>query len=168
MSEPDELYTLRNRFWLGAFQQAVAEGGNLMRLSDAMNCERDEFVYRSYIAMGQYHVVLSEVSDAPSTPVSLQAVKLLATYLSKPDAREMVLMTLNEWLADAQAANNTTLQLIAAIVYLYEDNVADAIKVVHHGTTMEHIALLTQVRAARLRACDASPSSRLWDEHCSA
>ena len=145
MGDPDELYTLRNRFWLGAYQQAIAEGSNLTRLKDALKIERDEYMFRAYIALGQYNIPLGDIPDAPNTPISLQAVKLLATYLAKPDSRETVLATLGEWLSDPAAAGNTTLQLIAAIVYLYEDQVSEAIKVVHHGTTMEHIALLTQI-----------------------
>lgn len=35
-------------------------------------------VYRSYIELGQYDVVQSEIGD--SAPTALQAVKLLATY----------------------------------------------------------------------------------------
>lgn len=42
----DELYTLRNRYWLGNFQLAIIEGNNLNRLSDELKVERDEFVYR--------------------------------------------------------------------------------------------------------------------------
>ena len=48
-TDPDELYTLRNLFWLGSFQQAINEGGRLNRLSDELKIERDEFVYRSYV-----------------------------------------------------------------------------------------------------------------------
>ena len=52
-TDPDELYTLRNLFWLGSFQQAINEGGRLNRLSDELKVvERDEFVYRSYVGPG--------------------------------------------------------------------------------------------------------------------
>lgn len=62
MSEPDDLFTLRNHFWLGSYQLAIAEGSGLGRLSDALRIERDEFIYRSYIALGQYSIVLGEVN----------------------------------------------------------------------------------------------------------
>lgn len=61
MSEPDELFTLRNHFWLGSYQQAIAEGSGLGRLPDNLRMERDEFIYRSYIALGQHSIVLGEV-----------------------------------------------------------------------------------------------------------
>lgn len=61
MSEPDDLFTLRNHFWLGSYQLAIAEGSGLGRLPDSLRIERDEFIYRSYVALGQYSIVLNEV-----------------------------------------------------------------------------------------------------------
>lgn len=61
MSEPDDLFTLRNHFWLGSYQLAIAEGSGLGRLSENLRIERDEFIYRSYIALGQHTIVLGEV-----------------------------------------------------------------------------------------------------------
>lgn len=63
MSEPDELFTLRNHFWLGSYQLAIAEGSGLGRLPEKLRVERDEFIYRSYIALGQYSIVLGEVRE---------------------------------------------------------------------------------------------------------
>lgn len=61
MSEPDDLFTLRNHFWLGSYQLAIAEGSGLGRLPEALRVERDEFIYRSYLALGQFSIVLGEV-----------------------------------------------------------------------------------------------------------
>lgn len=145
MADPDELYTLRNHFYLGNFQLAVSEAMNLNRLPAGLKTERDEFLYRSYIALKQPNLVISEVSDDPGTPVSLQAIKLLARYVSQPGAKEMCLMTLQEWMQDPSTANNPTLQFVAATVYLKEDDVAKAVQAIHLGTTMEQVALMIQV-----------------------
>lgn len=143
MSEPDELYTLRNRFWLGNFQLAIAEGNNLMRLSEPLRTERDEFVYRCYVGLGQYNLVLSEIKA--TAPVPLQAIKMLATYLQNPKgSSEMVLMTLREWLNDTASCNNSTVQLVAAIIYEKEAMMKDAFCAIRHGTTMEQLALCCQ------------------------
>lgn len=56
MSGPDVLFPLRNNFYLGAFQAAINES-NVRNLSDADATEKDSFVYRSYIALGQYQVI---------------------------------------------------------------------------------------------------------------
>lgn len=56
MSEPDLLFTVRNNFYLGAYQAAIAEAADLKRLSDADATQRDCYVYRSYIELGSYEV----------------------------------------------------------------------------------------------------------------
>jgi coatomer protein complex subunit epsilon len=77
----DLLFPVRNNFYLGAFQAAINEASDLTEgLSPGEEDERDCLVYRSYIGMGQYDLVLSEISDDASS--GLVAVKLLASYLS--------------------------------------------------------------------------------------
>lgn len=56
MSGPDILFTLRNNFYLGAYQAAIAEAADLERLSESDAVERDCFVYRSYIELGSFEV----------------------------------------------------------------------------------------------------------------
>lgn len=59
MAEPDLLFTVRNNFYLGAYQAAIAEAADLERLSDADATQRDCYVYRSYIELGSYEVCCS-------------------------------------------------------------------------------------------------------------
>ena len=58
MSEPDLLFSVRNNFYLGAFQAAIAEASDLEGLSDAEKIERDCYIYRAYIELGSYEVSL--------------------------------------------------------------------------------------------------------------
>ena len=69
MTEPDELYTLRAQFWLGHYQMAADEAKSIMRrpMSPALKAEREEFVLRSLIAMGQFDKVISSSPDTPGT-----------------------------------------------------------------------------------------------------
>ena len=64
MSGPDLLFTLRNNFYLGAYQAAIAEAADLERLSEADSIERDCFVYRSYIELGSYEVSGSSTGES--------------------------------------------------------------------------------------------------------
>ncbi|CAM9481232.1 unnamed protein product [Chrysoparadoxa australica] len=143
MDHPDDLFTLRNYFYVGLYQEAIAEGSGLGGIPEHAAIEKDELIYRSYIAMGQASKVTEAVKD--DAPASLQAVKLLAVYTAQPENRDMVMLTMGDYLSDPVSANNTTLQLIAAIIYCLEDNVKEAIKLIHNGVTMEQISFLAQI-----------------------
>jgi coatomer subunit epsilon len=56
MTEPDELYTLRAQFWLGHYQMAAEEAKGIARrpLNPDLKVEREEFLHRSYLSLGQY------------------------------------------------------------------------------------------------------------------
>ena len=90
--------------------------------------ERDEYVYRSYLALGQYGIVLGEIKDTANTNVALRAVKLLATFMSTPATRETAIFQMKEWLADNSVKNIPSIRLIAATMYMISDNVAEAMK----------------------------------------
>ena len=75
-SDPDELYTLRNLFWLGNFQQAINEAGSLNRCPSHLKDEKEEFVYRSYLALGQHDIVLTEVKENAPIGTSQLVVSL--------------------------------------------------------------------------------------------
>lgn len=63
MAEPDLLFTVRNSFYLGAFQGAIAEASDLEGLSEGAKVERDSYVYRSYIELGSFEVRTRLESD---------------------------------------------------------------------------------------------------------
>ena len=52
---------------------------------------------------------------------------------------------IQEWLADGVASANTTLQLVAAILFMHDDNLKEAVKLVHRGVNLEQNALLVQL-----------------------
>ena len=66
-------------------QLAINEASSITRINDGLKIEKETFVYRSYVALGQYNVVLDEVSDDGNTATGLRAVKLLAKYMSGTD-----------------------------------------------------------------------------------
>mmetsp|Transcript_20160 Transcript_20160/g.49436 ORF Transcript_20160/g.49436 Transcript_20160/m.49436 type:complete len:94 (-) Transcript_20160:822-1103(-) len=69
MSEPDELYTLRAQYWLGHYQLALDEAKSIQRrpMSPALKAEREEFILRCQLAMGQYDKVISASPDTQGT-----------------------------------------------------------------------------------------------------
>ncbi|XP_031281151.1 coatomer subunit epsilon-1 [Pistacia vera] len=142
MAAPDHLFNLRNHFYLGAFQSAI-NNSDIPNLPQEDAVERDCLVYRSYIALGSYQLVVNEIDDSAATP--LQAVKLLALYLSNPDNKESTISSLKEWLADPAIGNNSTLRLIAGIIFMHEEDYNEALKHTNAGGTMELHALNVQI-----------------------
>ncbi|EEF32502.1 coatomer subunit epsilon-1 [Ricinus communis] len=142
MAAPDHLFTLRNNFYLGAYQAAI-NSSDIPNLSPDDVVERDCIVYRSYIALGSYQLVINEIDDSAPTP--LQAVKLLALYLSSPLNKESTISSLKGWLADSTYANNATLRLIAGTIFMHEEDYNEALKHTNAGGTMELHALNVQI-----------------------
>jgi coatomer protein complex subunit epsilon len=139
---PDQLFTLRNNFYLGAYQAAI-NSSEVPNLSPDDAVERDSLVYRSYIALGSFQLVVSEIDSSAATP--LQAVKLLALYLSSPDNKESTISSLKEWLGDPAIGNNPILRLIAGIIFMHEQDYNEALKHTNAGGTMELHALNVQI-----------------------
>ncbi|XP_043690096.1 coatomer subunit epsilon-1-like [Telopea speciosissima] len=142
MASPDRLFSLRNNFYLGAYQAAI-NNSDVPNLSPEDAVERDCLVYRSYIALGSYQLVVNEIDSSAPTP--LQAVKLLALYLSGPENKESSISGLQEWLQDPAVGSNPVLRLIAGIIYMHEQDYNEALKLTNAGGTMELHALNVQI-----------------------
>eukprot|EP00850_Spirogloea_muscicola_P016475 SM000133S26841 [mRNA] locus=s133:397481:399500:- [translate_table: standard] len=142
MSGPDALFSLRNKFLLGAYQAAINEG-NVGGLTDAEAVEKDVLVYRSYLALGSHQLVTDEIG--PSAPTALQAIKILALYLSGADGKDQALSSLQELLSDAALLNNPTLLLVAGTIYSHEQNYTEALKFTNSGSTLDLCALNVQI-----------------------
>ena len=121
----DSLFPVYNNFFIGNYQVAINEGYELQGLSVTDATERDCYVYRSHIALGNHQLVIDEITD--ESPTALRAVKLLATYKSRPHEREQCVATCQEWLSDEALAANANVQLISALVFAAEDNLVEAI-----------------------------------------
>jgi tetratricopeptide (TPR) repeat protein len=127
-------------FWLGNYQQAINEAGTLSRCPAALKDEKEEFVYRSYLALGQYDIVLNEVKE--SAPIGIRAIKVLAAYMANPGSPEAAQIQIQEWISESE---NASLALVSAILYTMEDNTKEAIKALRYARTMEHHAILIQL-----------------------
>jgi len=88
-------------------------------------------------------LVIDAITD--SHPTALQAVRLLAQYLSRPHERAQCVATVAEWLGDGALAASATVQLIAALVYSHEGNTPDALKCCHSGLSLELMGLMVHL-----------------------
>ncbi len=132
-NEPDELYTLRNYFFLGSYQMAINEANSLNRLNPQLASEKQEYVLRCYLAMGQSHVIFNEVKD--SSPLPLKALKILAKSFADPLSKDGGRLELLEMLRNSRSF--PSLNLIAALFHLHDGNVKDAILLLGQEGTLE-------------------------------
>ncbi|XAR50759.1 hypothetical protein NMG60_11005178 [Bertholletia excelsa] len=161
MATPDLLFGLRNNFYVGAYQAAI-NNSDVPNLSPEDAIERDSLVYRSYIALGSYQLVINEIDSSAATP--LQAVKLLALYLSSPDNKETTISNLHEWLGDQAIGNNPTLRLIAGVIFMHEQDYNEALKHTHIGGNMELHALNVQIFLKMHRSDHAEKQLRVMQQ----
>ena len=138
----DELFSLKNLFNLGCYQQAISEAISAHPSSDESNIEAKFFMYRAYIEQGQYRLVLDEVrADAPP---SLLAVKTLAAYLSGNTG--VAVEQIKELLGNA--AGNWHVLLVAATIFCHEKDFKSALQHTHQNTQLDVMALVTYIYLA--------------------
>ena len=117
MGDADPLFELRNLYLVGNYQAAINAGLSLGSLPERVQVERDVLIYRAYIAKGDCAIVLGEIKNNAANP--LQAVRCLATYLSKD--QDIALASIKEWLSEPHLANDEHIQLIAGTIYFYKE-----------------------------------------------
>lgn len=144
MAEPDELYTLRAQYWLGHYRLALEEGKAISRrpMAPHLKTEREEFILRAHLALGEYDKVLKETQS--STQPGLRALGIHATYLTSNDKDE-VISSLKACLALPECANSTSFQLTACHIFLEHGLTREALQCVHLGIAMDHLALSLQI-----------------------
>ena len=130
---PDELFTLRNNFYLGNFTQCIHEGGAMRPSSETLRSERDVLVYRSYLAMNNPDTVLDETKNVTSDSAGpLQAVKLQAQLVAFPEKKEDILKSAKALLSEPANANNPQVQLVVASIYQSCDDDRGALRVMRN------------------------------------
>jgi len=140
MADEDAVWSVKNSFFLGCYEQAISEA-NGANVSDAGRVLVNFYMYRAYIEQGQHLLVLNAVrSDAPT---ALQAVKLLATYLG--DDKDKALKELKELLSSPSAAAEPQLLLVAGLIYCHETDYKEALKYTHQSTDLEIMSLVAHI-----------------------
>ena len=59
---------------------AINEANGLNRIPANLVTEKEEFVYRSYLALGQYHIILSEIKENSTTPVCKGIIMIIIIF----------------------------------------------------------------------------------------
>lgn len=137
----DELFEIRNSFFIGNYQFCINEAQKLHPSSRELSIEKDVYMYRAYTAQGKHRVVLDEVSS--SSPSEVQPVRMLADYHQNPSKRDAILKSIEKKL-NSSDLNDYDL-LVAASIYFNEQNFESALRCLHQSESLECSALSVQI-----------------------
>jgi len=145
----DELFDLKNAFFTGNYQTCINEAQKLKLSDPELSLERDVLMYRSYLALRKYRVVLEEVG--PGSKATLQPLNMLAKYLSSPNKRDEIVSELDTMMGGDVDVGNYVLLIVAATIYLGVDQPESALRVLHPSDHLECVALRLQAMLAMHR-----------------
>ncbi|KAI6191724.1 Coatomer subunit epsilon [Aphelenchoides bicaudatus] len=142
MGDVDQLFEVRNFYYLGAYQQCVKEAQKVSSRTEEIKHERDLFLYRAYIALGKSNMVLSEIPDGNSNE-SLKALRRLALYFSDSKHRQPVFEQVKKDYENATTVDDYAL-LFNGLVLLQGKAYDSAICVFERSNLLEAKALAVQ------------------------
>ncbi|XP_037362109.1 coatomer subunit epsilon [Talpa occidentalis] len=141
--EVDELFDVKNAFYIGSYQQCINEAQRVKPSSPERDVERDIFLYRAYLAQRKFGVVLDEIK--PSSAPELQAVRMFAEYLANESQRDSIVAELDREMSRSVDVTNTTFLLMAASIYFHDQNPDAALRALHQGDSLECMAMMVQI-----------------------
>ncbi|XP_065181013.1 coatomer subunit epsilon-like [Sycon ciliatum] len=139
---PDPLYDVKTAFYVGNYQQCIAEAQSLKAADAPTAVRRDVYLYRAYLAQRNYAVVLDEVTR--SSAAEVQAVRQLAQYLHSPSKRNSVLEDIEGQLKAGVDTTSDTMFIVAAAIYAHRKDYGTALKTLHQTQSLECSALTVQ------------------------
>lgn len=144
----DELFDVKNAFYVGNYQQAINEAQSVSPSTPLVALQRDAFLYRSYIAQGNYRIVLQELKTADPL---LQPLKTLVEYLSPGANKPAIVADIDARVAKGIELSNEIFLIVAATIYYHEDNYEAALKILHNADSLELRAFTLQCLLAMNR-----------------
>lgn len=139
----EELFELRNYFYLGNIAAATTEGETVSVDDPKAQIEKDVIMKRLDLAKGNIDAVISSVgTDAPP---ALQVVKLLAELKKDPTSADIVSATVQSIAEDDVASASPCCLLMCAIVYAHIGDFDNALRTANRVNALEELAVKVQV-----------------------
>uniref|UniRef100_A0A914VXG5 Coatomer subunit epsilon n=1 Tax=Plectus sambesii TaxID=2011161 RepID=A0A914VXG5_9BILA len=137
----DVLFEVRNAYYLGNYQQCINEAQKVRVTSDEDKTTKDCFMYRAYIAQNKFTIALDEITG--SSKPELQAIRTLADYLSNERRRSQIVAELEKKM-NAGTELNDMFFITAALIYMREQNIDTALRMLHQSEDLEARSLTIQ------------------------
>ncbi|KAI9337363.1 coatomer epsilon subunit-domain-containing protein [Zopfochytrium polystomum] len=154
MTDIDELYALKNLFYLGAFQQVINDATNPTTVpkSDRAKLERKVYLHRAYVAQQRFNATISEINPA-SDAAELGAVRALAKYLSARKSgggsgaqKDEAVREAQQLMGDSGIPSSPLLAVLVASVFYGEEQTDDALRILSpFSKQIECVALTVQI-----------------------
>eukprot|EP00177_Eucheuma_denticulatum_P003058 GFKZ01005508.1.p1 GENE.GFKZ01005508.1~~GFKZ01005508.1.p1 ORF type:complete len:294 (-),score=52.03 GFKZ01005508.1:227-1108(-) len=139
----DELFELRNYFYLGNFSAATTEGETVSVDDPKLRIERDIILKRLELAKGNYDQVIQSIPDDAAP--TLLAVRLLAQLIKDPSIAAAAPDQLSTWTSDELAQTSPCFLLMCAIIYARLGDFDNALRTANRVNGFEELAVKVQV-----------------------
>ena len=140
--ESDALRQVRNGFYLGLYTQCMSDARELLSSSDVPADTRvyaEVFLQRAQCFLNPRAVLSSVPSNAHT---ALQVVKQYATYFAEPSQQDIVVEALQEWRSNDVTANDVTLTVVLASLFVHQRRYKEALQLVlNDAEQLEKLAL---------------------------
>eukprot|EP01100_Stratorugosa_tubuloviscum_P000498 TRINITY_DN1112_c1_g3_i1.p1 TRINITY_DN1112_c1_g3~~TRINITY_DN1112_c1_g3_i1.p1 ORF type:complete len:298 (+),score=136.62 TRINITY_DN1112_c1_g3_i1:71-964(+) len=126
-TESDLLFELKNCYYLQNYQAGINEGNSLKLKDSSLNIEKEIFIYKSYLALGNTQLILDEIKEE-TTNIQLKSIRILALYyhnLYNFSKKEQLISSLKDIINNN---NDESMLLTAAIIYSNEGFIDDALR----------------------------------------
>ncbi|CRL06589.1 CLUMA_CG019572, isoform A [Clunio marinus] len=137
------LIDISNAFYTGNYQQCI----NLSEKIKKPSLEKDIFMYRSYLATNRYRVVLDEVPSSGE----LLPIRFFADYLLNKNKFADLIEILEKKIQSDDDCH-IIYRVIAAIMYIHENQYEEALRILNGTTDLECQAIQVYIflRISRL------------------
>jgi len=139
----DDLFELRNYFYLGNLSAATTEGETISVDGQGAEIERDVILKRIELAKGNYDSVIAAIND--EAPPALQVVKLLAQLQKDASIADTVSAALQSFTSDDLVVGSPCFLLMCAVAYAHLGDYDNALRTANRVNSLEELAVKVQV-----------------------
>ncbi|XP_068153763.1 coatomer subunit epsilon [Drosophila tropicalis] len=132
------LFDARNEYFVGNFMGSI---NFVLPEQGTAGSELLSYMYLSYLAIDSGRIIASDIKETDSTP--LKALRYVHEAFEQPSRCEELLEKLTDKVAGEEDETNIW-HIATAIVYCYDGQFENALKILHGSTNLESMALSVQ------------------------